>query len=146
MLRRWGSISDRPMPASWADFQRQHPDEAIAAEIQDKLLVDLLRGTANARDLASALDGSLTPFAPSIEETEKAAKQAEVQQLYSNNPWISGSVTDQIRLSMLDEGVARRCKAEAAKARTVDNEQARTEARLERARLASVRGWTGTID
>lgn len=146
MLRRWGSISDRPMPASWSDFQRQHPDEAVQAEIRDKLLVDLLRGTSNARDLASALDGSLTPFAPSIEEQQEAAKQAEIQALYDRNPWKSGSVTDQLRLSALSPSVAERCRKEAAKSQPVDNEAERTKARLERARFASVQGFRGTVD
>ena len=86
LVSRFASIQpDTVMPANSAEYQAwaaKYQTEASMLRQRDPLLHRLLSGTAPAAELQALLTGSVSPVAPSVEETEEAKRTAEVQRLF----------------------------------------------------------------
>ena len=107
VLRRWGAMSERPLPSDWAAFRQANPSEAIAMESRDPQLVSLLNNTCSATLKADALSGKFSPVAPDVAATAEQNRQGQIQQLMDRNPWGSEkgdapSLTAQMQLAQLD--------------------------------------------
>ena len=106
VLRRWASISDRPMPEDFRDFSDRYLTESMLIRQRDPALVSILEGTADAGLKADVISGQFDIAAPTEEQKAEAAKQAEVQRLFDSKPFISGDLTSQMRLRMLSPDLA----------------------------------------
>jgi hypothetical protein len=126
VLRRWASLTDRPLPQDWAAFRQANPSEAMAIESRDSELVALLSGRASASLRADALTGELPATPPDAEAQADAERQARVRFLLEQQPWgrpasygadgqvieaVPPSITAQLELSALDPETAAREQA-----------------------------------
>ena len=78
----------------------------------DPELVSLLDGTAPAGLVADALTGSLSPIPKSPEQRLEASQAQEVAQLLEANPYLSGNLTQAMRLEQLNPEAAARLRKE----------------------------------
>jgi hypothetical protein len=113
VLRRWGALSEQPMPQHWEGWASKNQTAAMEIQRRDPDLVLLLSGKANATLRASALQGDLSPCPPDIEEIEGAKIQARKQWLFENDPFKSGNQTQQLELYAIDPKLAEKLKAQA---------------------------------
>lgn len=113
VLRRWANQSDGPLPPDWRNYQQKNPTEAMKIEREDPELVSLLRGEASASILADAIEGKLSAKPESYESRQKAERQARMQHLSENNPWVSGNMTESLEVESLNPELAKRLRKEA---------------------------------
>ena len=122
MLRRWAALSDRPLPSHFKTFRDQYNTEAFEIQRKDPELCTLLSGEAPAGLVADVLSGVWPDVAPTLEERQKQAQQAELQQLYDAKPFggrgpdgdpLPENITAQMRLAALSPEIAERSRTEA---------------------------------
>lgn len=146
VLRRWASLTDKPLPDSWVAFREGNFKEAVEIQRRDPELVGLLDGTASAGVRADALSGLLSPVAPSIEEREKERMKGEATELFRKGAELN--LTERMRLQQLAPAAFEQLK------RSCDNwqngatspEDVQKVAERKRAALASKNGYTGTVN
>ena len=145
VLRRWGAISDRPLPESWAAFRQANPSESFSIQNRDPELIQLLDGSASARLRADALAGILSPVAPNPEGRRQEALKAEANELFNRKDL---NLTEQMRLSMLAPKAHEQwIKSHAARQNEASDPHAAAEqGRMQRVKMASRNGYAGRID
>ena len=115
-LRRWGSISERPMPQDWAAFKKAHLNEALQIELRDAELVSLLAMTAPANLRADAITGKLSPVTPDPAEIASQQKKERLKQLVAQKPYENGEMknfTAAMEIDNLDPALGARLRKEA---------------------------------
>lgn len=156
VLRRWGAMSERPLPSDWAGFRRDNPTEAMAIEARDPELISLLNNTCSATLKADALGGKFSPIAPDPEVMAEQGRKAEIQRLLDSNPWgtkgaydsngvfqegTAPDLTSQLLLSQLDPALYAKQQAKFNPQPTAEEQAVMQQERAEReaaARLQSV--------
>ena len=115
VLRRWASISDRPMPEDFRDFSDRYLTESMLIRQRDPALVSILEGTADGNLKADVISGTFDTAGPTEEQQAEAARRAEAQRLFDSNPFANGgNLTDQMKLQQLaPEAAAQLQEAEA---------------------------------
>ena len=101
VLRRWASLSDRPMPDDFRDFSDRYLTESMLIRQRDPALVSILEGTADGNLKADVVSGKFDIAAPTEEQQAESARQAEAQRLFDSNPFASNNLTDQMKLRQL---------------------------------------------
>ena len=115
VLRRWASLSDRPMPDDFRDFSDRYLTESMLIRQRDPQLVSILEGTADGNLKADVVSGKFDIVAPTEEQQAEAARQAEAQRLFDSNPFASNNLTDQMKLRQLAPEAAAQLQDAAAK-------------------------------
>ena len=113
VLRRWASVSDRPMPEDFRDFSDRYLTESMLIRQRDPQLVSILEGSADGNLKADVVSGKFDIVAPTEEQQAEAARQAEAQRLFDSKPFISGNLTDQMALRQLNPELAAQEEANA---------------------------------
>ena len=146
VLRRWAALSDQPLPSNFQSFREQNVSAAFEIQQKDPELCTLLSGEAPAGLVADVLSGNWPEVAPTIEERQKEAGEAELQRLYDAKPWsgldangkpIEPSITDQLKLAALSPELAERSRAESHNAAAAETAQIRDAADEQRLRRES---------
>ena len=106
VLRRWASLSERPMPEDFRDFSDRYCTESMLIRQKDPDLVAILENNASAALKADVISGQFDIVAPTEEQQNEARKQAEIQRLFDSKPFISGDLTSQMKLRMLSPELA----------------------------------------
>ena len=116
VLRRWASVSDRPMPEDFRDFSDRYLTESMLIRQRDPDLVSILEGSADANLKADVISGHFDIAAPTEEQQAEAARQAEAQRLFDSNPFANGgNLTDQMKLQQLAPEAAAQLQEAAAR-------------------------------
>ena len=106
----------------------------------------MLSGEAPAGLVADVLSGQWPDVAPTMEQRQKEAGQAELQRLFDAKPWggkdvngnpIAPSITDQLKLAALSPELAERARAESHNAAASERDQIRDAADERRHRRES---------
>ena len=117
VLRRWSALSERPLPdEGFSGFADRYVTESFQIRLADAELVSILDGTCNAGLKADVLAGKWDAVRPTDEQQAEAKKQAEVQRLFDSKPFISGDLTSQMKLRMLNPELASQEEAAALQA------------------------------
>lgn len=115
-LRRWGTLSEKPMPQIWAAFKKDNMEEAMFIEKRDPELVSLLAGTASANLRADCLAGKLSPLSPDPQVVASEEKKQRLQELVAMKPYEGGRMTNftaAMQIEQLDPALGARLRKEA---------------------------------
>ena len=139
------------MPSDFEAWARKGENMGKASVLRgrDEVLWRLLNNQASGELKAAALSGSLSPFAPDPAEMQKEAERAELKELIAAEPFKKGNVTQMMRVEMLSPETAARLKKEARAGVDESGDSpamVQRKAALERARLASVKGFRGRVE